>query len=113
MEGLVTLSDVLKAIIDDIPILDNDLDPDVVEREDGSWLVDGGLSIQRLKLVTGMEGQLPGESGNSFNTVSGFILFYLEKIPRVADHFTYEEWYFEVVDIDGMRIDKVLIARHH
>jgi putative hemolysin len=110
LEGLVTLSDVLKAIVGDMPAADDDFDPDVVQRDDGSWLVDGGLSINRLKSVIGMTGQFPGETDNSFNTVGGFILYFLEKIPRVADNFIYEDWYFEVVDIDGTRIDKVLVA---
>jgi putative hemolysin len=110
LEGLVTLSDVLKAIVGDMPTADDDFDPDVVQRDDGSWLVDGGLSINRLKSVIGMTGQFPGETDNSFNTVGGFILYFLEKIPRVADNFIYEDWYFEVVDIDGTRIDKVLVA---
>jgi putative hemolysin len=109
-EGLVTLGDVLAAIVGDLPTIESELDPDVVRREDGSWLVDGGLSIKRLKTVIGMNAYLPGEMNNNYNTVSGFILFQMEKIPRVADHFTYADWYFEVVDIDGIRIDKVLIS---
>ncbi len=109
-EGLVTLSDVLAAIVGELPTVASSLDPDVVQREDGSWLVDGGLSIKRLKTVIGMNGYLPGETNNAYNTVGGFILFQLEKIPRVADNFAYADWYFEVVDIDGIRIDKVLIT---
>jgi putative hemolysin len=110
LEGLVTMSDVLKAILGEIPHAETDLDPDVVKREDGSWLIDGSLSISRLKSVIGLNGQFPGETENSFNTVGGFILFVMEKIPRVADNFTFENWYFEVVDIDGIRIDKVFVA---
>ena len=110
LEGLVTMSDVLKAILGEIPQPETDFDPDVVEREDGSWLIDGSLSISRLKSVIGLNGQFPGETENSFNTVGGFILFVMEKIPRVADNFTFENWYFEVVDIDGIRIDKVFVA---
>lgn len=109
-EGLVTLSDVLAAIVGDLPTDESELDPDVVQREDGSWLVDGGLSIKRLKTVIGMNAYFPGETNNSYNTVGGFILYQLEKIPRVADNFAYGDWYFEVVDIDGIRIDKVLIS---
>lgn len=110
MEGLVTLSDVLAAIVGELPTVESALDPDVVQREDGSWLVDGGLSIKRLKTVIDMNGYFPGETSNAYNTVGGFILYQLEKIPRVADNFTYEDWIFEVVDIDGIRIDKVLIT---
>lgn len=110
LEGLVTLSDVLKAIVGHLPSTGN-LDIDVVQRADGSWLVDGGLSIQRMKSVIGMDGPLPGETGNDYHTVGGFILFYLEKIPQVADAFEYRQWRFEIVDIDGIRIDKVLISQ--
>jgi len=108
-EGLVTFSDVLAAIVGDLPTVDSELDPDVVQRDDGSWLVDGGLSVKRLKTVIGMNAYFPGETGNAYNTVGGFILYQLEKMPRVADNFSYGDWYFEVVDIDGTRIDKVLI----
>ena len=110
LEGLVTLSDVLKAIVGDLPSEDDEFDPDIVRREDGSWLVDGGLSIKRFKSVVGIADDLPGESDNSYNTIGGFILFFLEKIPRVADHFEYADWHFEVVDIDGTRVDKVLVT---
>jgi putative hemolysin len=109
-EGLVTLSDVLTAIVGDLPTVESQHDPDVVQREDGSWLVDGGLSIKRLKTVIGTNDYFPGEANNSYNTVSGFILFQLEKIPRAADNFEYGAWRFEVVDIDGIRIDKVLVT---
>jgi len=101
---------VLAAIVGELPSADFEQDPDVVQREDGSWLVDGGLSIKRLKSVIGMNTYFPGESDNAYNTVSGFILFQLEKMPRVADNFAYADWYFEVVDIDGIRIDKVLVS---
>ena len=110
LEGLVTLSDVLKAIVGDIPLSANEYDPDIVQRDDGSWLVNGGLSINQLKSTLNMTGSLPGEASNAFNTVGGFVLFYLEKMPRVADNFCHDDWYFEVVDIDGSRIDKVLVA---
>jgi putative hemolysin len=110
LEGLVTLSDVLKAIVGDLPSLESDLDPEIVQRDDGSWLVDGSISITRLKSVIGITASFPGESALAFNTVGGFILFYLEKIPHVADNFIYDNWYFEVVDVDGTRIDKVLVV---
>ena len=109
-EGLVTLSDVLAAIVGDLPSIDSEHDPDVVQRDNGSWLVDGGLSIKRVKTVIGMNTYFPGEANNVYNTVGGFILYQLEKMPRVADRFTHAGWTFEVVDIDGTRIDKVLIT---
>ncbi|OAI15794.1 hypothetical protein A1507_13300 [Methylomonas koyamae] len=108
IEGLVTLSDVLKAIVGELP--GADLDVDIAERADGSWLVDGGVSVQRLKSLIGISGELPGEADNVYHTVGGFVLFYLEDIPRIAETFEYREWRFEIVDIDGVRIDKVLIT---
>jgi putative hemolysin len=112
LEGLVTLSDVLKAIVGELPSVETEFEPDVVQRADGCWLVDGGVSISRLKSLIGITSDFPGEAANAFNTVGGFILFYLERIPRVADNFVYDEWYFEVIDIDGTRIDKVLVAKN-
>lgn len=110
LEGLITVSDVLKAIVGDLPLQDDEFDPDIVRRDNGSWLVDGGVSIKRLRLSVGISEDLPGETDNSYNTVGGFILFFLEKIPRVADHFEYGKWHFEVVDIDGTRVDKILVT---
>ncbi|WP_256361367.1 transporter associated domain-containing protein [Methylomonas koyamae] len=98
----------LKAIVGELP--GGDLDVDIAERADGSWLVDGGVSVQRLKSLIGISGELPGEADNAYHTVGGFVLFYLEDIPRVAETFEYREWRFEIVDIDGVRIDKVLIT---
>lgn len=111
VEGLVTLRDILAAIVGGLPSETPDLDTEIIQRDDGSWLVDGGLSMARLKSVIGMDGLFPGESAKAYNTVGGFILYRLEKMPRVADSFEYRGWRFEVVDIDGARIDKVLISR--
>ncbi len=111
LEGLVTLSDLLEAIVGGLPAPEADFDTEIMQRTDGSWLVDGSLSIARLKSAIGISGQFPGEASNAFNTVGGFILFHLEKIPRVTDNFVYGGWHFEVVDIDGTRIDKVLVAK--
>jgi putative hemolysin len=110
MEGLVALSDVLTAIVGDFPTAESELEPDVVRRDDGSWLIDGGVSIAKLKSVLDIDTEFPGETDNVYNTIGGFILFHLERVPHVADSFEYDNWRFEVVDIDGTRIDKVLIA---
>lgn len=110
MEGLVTLSDVLTAIVGDFPTTESEFDPDIVQRDDGSWLIDGGVSIARLKSVLDVGVDFPGEADKAYNTVGGFILFHLERVPHVADSFEYGDWRFEVMDIDGTRIDKVLIT---
>lgn len=109
--GLVSLSDLLTAILGHVADPGSDYDSDLVRRDDGSWLANADLSMSYLKSAIGISQHFPGETENAFNTVGGFILFYLETVPRVADHFNCEGWYFEVVDIDGSRIDKVLIAK--
>lgn len=111
LEGVVTLTDVLASIVGDELLSDAPEDREFVQREDGSWLIDGGASIDRLRYVLDIDGELPGEEENGFNTVAGFIMHKLERIPAVADHFDWDEFRFEVVDMDKNRIDKVLVAR--
>lgn len=110
LEGLVTLTDVLTSIVGELPSCDSPNDQDVVEREDGSWLVDGSVSIERLKSVLDLDDDLPGEEDHAFNTLGGFVMHMLGHIPAVTDHFEWENWRFEVVDMDRNRVDKMLIV---
>ncbi len=109
-EGLATLSDVLGAIVGELPSQESMSDPEVLPRAEGGWVIDGGVSIKRLKMVIGMNGYFPGEADNEYNTLSGLILYQLEKIPQVGDHFDYLNWYFEVAELDEARINKVLVT---
>jgi putative hemolysin len=111
LEGLVTLTDVMTAIVGELPSFDSPEDQDVVEREDGSYLVDGSVTIERLKTVLAIEDELPGEAENAFNTLGGFVMHMLGRIPAVSDHFDSNGMRFEVMDMDRNRVDKVLIAR--
>ncbi|WP_319240342.1 hemolysin family protein [uncultured Propionivibrio sp.] len=111
LQGLVTLTDVLTSIVGELPSSDSGEAPDVVQREDGSWLVDGGLAIERLKQVAGIEENLPGEDENAFNTLGGLVMFVLGRIPSVTDQFEAAGCRFEVVDMDKNRVDKVLVTR--
>ncbi len=111
LEGLVTLTDVMTAIVGDLPSYDSRDEQDVVEREDGSWLVDGSVTIERLKSALDIEDELPGEEENNFNTLGGFVMHILGRIPTVADHFETAGLRFEVMDMDRNRVDKVLITR--
>jgi putative hemolysin len=103
LEGIVTQTDLLEAIAGDLADVEGE-EPDVVEREDGSLLIDGMMSAQhafdRLNLQT-----RPAEG---FNTIAGFVLQQLGHLPKPGEHFDHEGWRFEVVDLDGRRIDKVL-----
>lgn len=112
IQGLVTLTDVLTAIVGELPSAEAPDEQDVVAREDGSWLMDGGVTIERLKFVLGLEDSLPGEEENAFNTLGGLVMHRLGRVPAVADHFDLADWRFEVVDMDKNRVDKVLVARH-
>lgn len=111
LQGLVTLTDVLTSIVGELPTSGDEQEHDIVVREDGSWLVDGSLSIERLKAVIQIPGEFPGEEENAFNTLGGFVMYMLGRIPLPADHFSLGSLRFEVVDMDGHRVDKVLIAR--
>ena len=102
-EGLVTITDVLESIAGDFPELDEDFEPGIVQREDGSWLVDGMLPMDIIEKMTGIE------SEEEVNTVAGFVLQNLGRIPQPGEGFDYDNVHFEVVDMDGRRIDKVLI----
>lgn len=110
LQGLVTLNDVMTAIVGDIPSVEMEDELDLVQREDGSWLIDAMLPVERLKSVLEIEA-LPGEDAGNYHTVGGFVMMQLGRIPAVADHFHCEGWRFEVVDMDRNRVDRVLASR--
>ncbi len=109
IQGIVTLNDILEAIIGSLPSVDEDDPPGFVQREDGSWLVDGTLLIEDLKELFNLE-ELPGEKQGNYHTLGGFIITHSGKIPVAADYFIWDNHRFEVVDMDGNRIDKVLVV---
>jgi putative hemolysin len=110
LQGLVSLTDVLTAIVGELPEPDATGELDVVRRDDGSWLVDGSVGLERLKAVLEVD-ELPAEEERSFHTVGGFAMHRLGRIPSVADHFNAAGFRFEVVDMDRNRVDKILVAR--
>lgn len=111
LQGLVTLTDVLTSIVGELPSEDVTEEQEVVVREDGSWLMDGGVSVERFKSVLQIEEDLPGEEENAYNTLGGFLMHVLGRVPAVADYFEWGGCRFEVVDMDKNRVDKVLITR--
>ncbi|MCK9619615.1 MAG: hemolysin family protein [Methylobacter sp.] len=113
IEGLVTAMDVFTAIVGELPSVSSESLFEVTQRSDGSWLIDGDISINQLKSTLGMADQFPGESSNEYNTLAGMILFNLERLPQLAEVYETEDWRFEIVDLDGSRIDKVLISPVH
>jgi len=77
---------------------------------DGSWLVDGALPVDEFKELFGLE-KLDGEGSANFQTVAGFVLYRLGRIPAAAEIFEWNDLCFEIVDMDGRRIDKIMVAR--
>jgi putative hemolysin len=108
IEGIVTATDVLEAIAGEIPELgDTDL-PEAVKRGDDSWLLDGRLAIDEVERLLGRNDM---RSGDDYTTVAGFVLAQLGRVPATADAFDWKDLRFEVVDMDGRRIDKLLVQR--
>lgn len=110
VEGLVTVNNILDALVGDIPSADRHFEQPVVRREDGSLLVDGMLNIDELKRVLELK-RLPGEEEGSFQTLGGFVMAKLGRVPATADSFDWNGYRFEVVDMDRNRVDKVLIRK--
>jgi putative hemolysin len=108
--GMVTLYDILRAIVGDLPTAGEGEEPQIITRDDGSWLLDGLLSIDDFKDLTETE-KLPGEDRIGFQTLGGFILSYLGNIPQVGQTFDWQNLHFEIMDMDGRRIDKILVRR--
>lgn len=110
VQGLVTMTDVLEAIVGDVPDSDQDTEPDIVRREDGSLLVDGGLSLVRLSEAVGHTVEPPADESGAYNTLGGFAMTRLGRVPRVGDCFRFAGFEFEVVDMDRHRVDRVLVT---
>jgi putative hemolysin len=109
LQGLVTTSDILSAVVGEIPLPDEKEEAEIVQRADGSWLVDGKLQIDEFKDLFKMN-KLPLEEEGNYQTMGGFVMTFLGRIPSVGDNFEWENFQFEVVDMDGRRVDKVLVT---
>ncbi len=111
IEGLVTPNDILEMIVGDIPSHEDEdyPDPQVVLREDGSWLIDGLLTIDKFKTLFEIEA-LPGETEGTYHTLGGFVIHQSEAIPIPGHHFDWNNFRFEIMDMDRRRVDKVLVT---
>jgi putative hemolysin len=109
VQGLITLNDVLEALIGDIQT-QNTNDPQIVTRDDGSYLLDGMLVISELKKILKVD-KLPKEDMGGFQTSGGFAISFLDKIPKSGDTFEWDNYRFEIVDMDDKRVDKILIKK--
>jgi putative hemolysin len=109
IQGLVTLNDIMVEIVGDVPSADELEEPQVVQREDGSWLLDGMLPVDEFLELFDIE-EMPGEHRGSYQTLGGFVITHLGRIPTAADYFEWQGMRFEVMDMDGNRVDKVLVV---
>ena len=109
IEGLLTHHDILEAIAGDMPLGTTSTQPNAVQRKDGSWLLEGLMSIDEFKELFHIE-VLPGEKKDSFQTLGGFLFTHMGRVPSLAETFEWNGLRFEIADMDGKRIDKVLIS---
>ncbi len=107
--GVVTLIDILTAIVGEIPEAGEDYQPLAFQRPDGSWLFDGLLRVDELKEILDLD-TLPEEDRLGYQTLGGMIMAYTGEIPEVGTSFNWMSYTFEVVDMDAMRVDKVLVT---
>jgi len=111
IQGLVTISDLMGAVVGRLQAVENaDEDALVVTREDGSLLIDGSLSVEELREVLG-GAELPNAQEGDYHTLAGLCIYYFGRIPNVGEYFDWAGWRIEVIDLDGARIDKLLLRR--
>lgn len=102
LQGLITINDIIEEIVGDIEI-----EPQATQRQDGSWLLDGLLPVDDFKEIFKLT-SLPHE--DEYETLSGFVMMSLGRVPQAADHFEWSGLRFEIMDMDGRRVDKVLVT---
>ncbi|WP_395769207.1 hemolysin family protein [Arenimonas sp.] len=109
--GMVTVNDLIGAVLGRIQSMEDAEDEAlIVERDDGSWLIDGRLAVEELRELLNVQA-LPGEDDNDFTTVAGMVIAHFGRIPHTGEVFEFGVWRIEVIDLDGARIDKLLIGR--
>jgi len=110
LQGILTPNDLLEGVVGAIPFAGNAAEPKAILREDGTLLVDGLLNIDTFKEILKVE-RLPGEEDDAFQTVAGFVITEMGKIPEAGQSFDWGAYHFEVVDMDWRRVDKILVSR--
>jgi putative hemolysin len=108
VSGLLSLADLLETVVGELPLTGDAEEPEMIRREDGSWLVDGSLSVEEFLSELGL-GEQPDEG--DYETVAGLVLDRMGSIPRAGDTCRWDGFRFEVVDMDGNRIDKILVTQ--
>jgi putative hemolysin len=110
IQGMITLTDVMGALVGEVPSGEDREEDDAIRRDDGSWLMDGGTILDRFRYLTGAEIGFPDEEDAAYHTLAGFMLYQFGYIPRTGEKLEWQGWCFEVVDMDGNRIDRLLVV---
>ncbi|MBN2734271.1 MAG: HlyC/CorC family transporter [Methanomicrobiaceae archaeon] len=110
IQGIVTLHDILEAIVGHVREEGEAMNKPVVLREDGSWLIDGMTRVETLKKAMSLNCLLPGEGEGNYDTIAGLVMYVLQRVPLEGDYFEDGGLRFEVVDMDGNRIDKIIVS---
>ena len=109
VQGLVTMNDVLEAIVGEVASEEETEEPEIVRRADGSYLLDGMLSVDEFKELFSVAA-LPGEERAHYHTLGGFVMTQMGRIPHAGESFDWDALHVEVMDMDGHRVDKVLVT---
>lgn len=111
IQGMVTLSDVMSALVGDVTVIGEENDPDAVQRQDGSWLLDGGVDLDRFRDLMNTSVRFPDEGTGAYHTLAGFVLYQFGYIPKASEYFDWDSYRIEVVDMDGNRIDRLMVSQ--
>lgn len=109
MAGIITLNDILEQVVGEISLPGQKKDPDVIQRKDGSWLIDGMLPAEEFKQLFNLK-ELPSEEREHYQTVGGFVISYLGHIPSVDETFAWNGLNVKIIKMDRLRVDKVLVV---
>ena len=111
--GLITPYNLLSELVGDVTDVGDEPDEedDIVVRDDGTWSFDGQLDIEEFKETVGIRGELPDEQRVGYQTLAGFVLSQTGTIPKIGATFDWDKFHFEVVDMDGLRVDRVFVSR--
>ncbi len=110
IEGIITINDLAEALVSEVALSNDECAVEIIARADGSYLVDGKMAIHAFKQALNIK-ELPQETARAYQTVGGFVMMMLGRVPKAGDHFEWSDWRVEVMDMDGRRVDKILVMR--
>jgi putative hemolysin len=112
MEGIITLHDVAENIMGDFPAIEDSYNQEVFRRDDGSYLIDGSMMLEDVQDLFELNSLFElGDAGGNINTLGGFAMYKLNRIPKVGDKFYVKDFVFEIMDMDGLKVDKILVKK--